>query len=54
MAKDEVEAAAAGGLAAVTPAALRRYKRGGLSDRRLAALTGASEGEVRAARRPPG
>jgi carbamoyl-phosphate synthase large subunit len=54
MAKDEVEAAAAGGLAAVTPAALRRYKRGGLSDRRLAALTGASEGEVRAARRAAG
>src|SRR5689334_4575794 len=33
---------------------LRRYKRLGMSDRRIAALTGATEGEVRAARHAAG
>jgi carbamoyl-phosphate synthase large subunit len=35
---------------AAAPGALRRHKRMGLSDRRIAALTGAREAEVRAAR----
>ena len=54
MAMDELAVAAAGGLAAIDAATLRRYKRGGLSDRRIAALAGATEGEVRAARKAAG
>ncbi|HVV84338.1 MAG TPA: carbamoyl-phosphate synthase large subunit [Kofleriaceae bacterium] len=50
MAEDELAVAARHELAAVTPAELRRWKRGGLSDRRIAALLGAPEGDVRAAR----
>jgi carbamoyl-phosphate synthase large subunit len=49
MVADEADVAVAGSLAAVRPR-LRRLKRGGMSDRRIADLTGASEGEVRAAR----
>jgi carbamoyl-phosphate synthase large subunit len=54
MAMDELAIAGAGGLAAIAPAELRRYKRGGVSDRRIAALTGARETEVRAARMAAG
>jgi carbamoyl-phosphate synthase large subunit len=54
MAMDESRLAAPAGWPRSTPAELRRYKRGGLSDRRLAALTGASETEVRAARKAAG
>ncbi|MEZ4400449.1 MAG: carbamoyl-phosphate synthase large subunit [Kofleriaceae bacterium] len=53
MAEDELEILQAGP-AALAPAALRRWKRGGLSDRRIAALAGTREGEVRAARRAAG
>jgi carbamoyl-phosphate synthase large subunit len=45
----ETEAARAGSLASLAPD-LRRYKRLGLSDRRLAALVKSTEDEVRAAR----
>jgi carbamoyl-phosphate synthase large subunit len=41
-------------LSGLSAADLRRYKRIGMSDRRLAALTGASEAEVRAARHAAG
>ncbi|MBK9030288.1 MAG: carbamoyl-phosphate synthase large subunit [Myxococcales bacterium] len=54
MAADEIAIGEAGGLAAIGPGDLRRYKRGGISDRRIAALTGASEAEVRAARKAAG
>jgi carbamoyl-phosphate synthase large subunit len=50
MAADEMAVAAAGSVAAIAPSALRAYKRGGLSDRRIANLCGADEHEVRAAR----
>jgi len=53
MALDELAVAKAGSLTAIIPD-LRRLKRGGLSDRRLAALTGSTEGDVRAARKAAG
>jgi carbamoyl-phosphate synthase large subunit len=49
----ELEVAARGSLAALTPD-LRRFKRLGMSDRRLAALVNASEDDVRAARKATG
>jgi carbamoyl-phosphate synthase large subunit len=49
----EQELAAGGGLAAIK-GDLRRYKRLGLSDRRIAALVGATEDAVRAARKAAG
>jgi carbamoyl-phosphate synthase large subunit len=49
----EVEIERAGSLAAIRPE-LRRLKRLGVSDRRIAALTGADEDEVRAARKADG
>ena len=54
MAMDELAVARAGSLGAIDRDALRRYKRGGLSDRRLAALCGATEAEVRDARKAAG
>ena len=56
IATEEAALAAASppGLAALSAADLRRYKRMGMSDRRLAALTGATEAEVRAARHAAG
>jgi len=51
MAQDELAIAAAGSLAAITRAELRRYKRGGLSDRRIAALCGVTEAAVRETRK---
>jgi carbamoyl-phosphate synthase large subunit len=53
VARAELEVAQLGSVAAIT-ADLRRYKRLGMSDRRLAALVGATEGEVRAARHATG
>ncbi|MBP9203285.1 MAG: carbamoyl-phosphate synthase large subunit [Kofleriaceae bacterium] len=53
LALDE-QALAGVALASLDRAALRQAKRGGLSDRRLAALTGASEDAVRAARHAAG
>src|SRR5690606_10535367 len=53
MAMDEVRVQEAGSLAAVKPD-LRRLKRGGMSDRRIAALTGATEAAGRAARKELG
>jgi carbamoyl-phosphate synthase large subunit len=53
LALDEVAVAKAGSLAAIRPE-LRRLKRGGLSDRRIAALIGVPEDEVRAARKADG
>ncbi|MBZ0233275.1 MAG: carbamoyl-phosphate synthase large subunit [Deltaproteobacteria bacterium] len=53
MAMDEVRVQEAGSLEAVVPD-LRRLKRGGMSDRRIATLTGATEAEVRAARKAAG
>jgi len=53
MADDETQVAKAGSLAEIIPH-LRRLKRGGMSDRRIAALTGATEGDVRAARKAAG
>ncbi|HUQ02895.1 MAG TPA: carbamoyl-phosphate synthase large subunit [Kofleriaceae bacterium] len=53
MAKDELAVQKAGSLDAVKPD-LRRLKRGGMSDRRIAALTGATEKDVRDARKAAG
>jgi carbamoyl-phosphate synthase large subunit len=54
MALDELAVAARGALAEVSAAELRRWKRGGLSDRRIAALLDCHESEVRAARAATG
>ncbi|HEX8114473.1 MAG TPA: carbamoyl-phosphate synthase large subunit, partial [Kofleriaceae bacterium] len=48
------QALAGSPLARLTAGDLRRYKRMGMSDRRIAALTGAGEAEVRAARHAHG
>ncbi len=53
MAMDEVRVQEAGSLDAIKPD-LRRLKRGGMSDRRIATLTGATEAEVRDARKAAG
>ncbi len=53
MADDETAVSKAGSLAAIVPD-LRRLKRGGMSDRRIAALTGATETEVRTTRKAAG
>ena len=54
MADDERAVEAAGGVGAIEPAELRRLKRAGMSDARIAGLTGADEAEVRAARKAAG
>ncbi len=53
MAQDEQWVAETGTLTGIAPE-LRRLKRGGLGDRRLAALTGSTEDDVRAARKAAG
>ena len=50
----EVAEAAAAGLDAMSDAHIRRFKQGGMSDRRMAALLGCAEDEVRDRRRARG